>query len=356
MKRSSKRAWLRGIVVVVLLAVVAVAWWQYWPPGGTGPQEPNAADANTGKRQGDRPGPGPSTQADANTAAGAGATTRPLAPANGEILKLQKLRAAEVMKMVGKGNQLVAAKKLAEGRAELSKALLSGKLPPATEQSVRETLTELAGRMIFSRDVFDGDPYVGQYTFQTGEVLMKVERKLKLHVPTQILLKVNGVRDARSIRAGQTIKVVHGPFHAVVSKGKFTMDIYLRREGCPPAYVRRLKVGLGKNGTTPVGLWRVGLGRKLIRAPWNPPPNSPVKRSIAWGEPDYPLGKMGYWLGLAGIDQTTRMHEGYGIHGTNDPSSIGRAESLGCIRLADADIELVFFLLYEKWSTVRVRA
>jgi lipoprotein-anchoring transpeptidase ErfK/SrfK len=43
----------------------------------------------------------------------------------------------------------------------------------------------------------------------------------------------------------------------------------------------------------------------------------------------------------------------YGIHSTNDPASIGKEGSLGCIRLNDVDIELVFSLLYEKWSTVR---
>ena len=344
MRASSRRNLVRLLLVVVLLAVVAVLAWHFWPHLKGGPREPNVPDANAAD----------ANAADANTAGAGDATTHPAPAPNGEVLKLRKLSAAQAIAAAEKGSRLLAAKKLAEGRAELSKAVLSGALPPATETAARKTLADLAEKMIFSREIFDGDPYAMQYTFKTREVLAKVERKLKLHVPTQMLLKVNGIRDARSIRAGQTLKVILGPFHAIVDKSRFTMDLYLQREGNPPAFVRRLRVGVGKDGTTPVGLWRVGLGKKLVRAPWNPPPNSPIRKSIAWGQPDYPLGKMGYWLGLEGIGANTRMHEGYGIHGTNVPESIGRAESLGCIRLADSDIELVFSLLYEKWSTVRV--
>jgi lipoprotein-anchoring transpeptidase ErfK/SrfK len=43
------------------------------------------------------------------------------------------------------------------------------------------------------------------------------------------------------------------------------------------------------------------------------------------------------WLGLS--------LKGYGIHGTNVPSSIGRAASHGCIRLRNRDIELLFAML-----------
>lgn len=47
-----------------------------------------------------------------------------------------------------------------------------------------------------------------------------------------------------------------------------------------------------------------------------------------------PLGSR--WLGLD--------KEHYGIHGTNDPASIGRAASQGCIRMAQTDVEELFTL------------
>ncbi len=351
MKPGTKRSLVRWLLAAVLVVLVVVVAWRFLPERQVPPGDANVPDANVPDANAVD-----ANAADANTATAPGAgATRPAPPADWEVLKLRKLSAAEALAAVQKGNQLLAGKKLAEGRAELSKAVLSDALPPANAAAARKTLTELADKMLFSRRVFDGDAYAMQYSFQPREVLAKVERKLRLHVPTQILMKINGIRDARSIRAGQTLKVILGPFHAVVCKGDFTMDVYLHREGGEPVFVKRMRVGLGKDGTTPLGLWRVGLGRKLVRAPWNPPPNSPIRRSIAWGQPDYPLGRRGYWLGLEGIDEETRMHTGYGLHGTDDAASIGREESLGCIRLADEDIELVFSLLYEKWSTVRVR-
>jgi len=350
MKNRTKR-WINVAVFLVLLGLLV--WW-VWPKDKTTPPGPTGPDANA---------PGQLAGHDANAAGARDANapqsaTRPTtreAPANEAVLALRKLSQAEALQAAARGRQLVADGKLAEGRAELSRALLSEKLPADQQAALRTTLGELADKMLFSSRIFDGDPYATQYTFQSREVLARVEVKLRLHVPTQTLLAVNRIGDPRTIRAGQTLKMILGPFHAIVAKGGFTMDLYLSRPPNPPVYVRRLRVGLGKDGSTPIGLWRVALGKKRDRAPWYPPPNSPVRRSIQWGQPDYPLGKRGYWIGLEGLDANTRMHTGYGIHGTNDPASIGRAESLGCIRLADADIEQVFSLLYEKWSTVEVR-
>ena len=48
--------------------------------------------------------------------------------------------------------------------------------------------------------------------------------------------------------------------------------------------------------------------------------------------PQNPLGTR--WIGL--------NQKGYGIHGTDQPSSIGYARSHGCIRLRNADVERLF--------------
>jgi lipoprotein-anchoring transpeptidase ErfK/SrfK len=54
-------------------------------------------------------------------------------------------------------------------------------------------------------------------------------------------------------------------------------------------------------------------------------------RTVAPG-PANPLGTR--WLGLS--------HKGYGIHGTNVPSSIGKNASHGCIRMRNRDVEQLF--------------
>ncbi len=257
-----------------------------------------------------------------------------------------------------RGMELVEKGDAVRGRVPLSAALLSGELDQQRATAARKKLTDLADKIVFSRKIYDGDPYVEQYFIQPGETLAGkngVVRRKNLRVPALFILKINGISDARNIRAGQALKLIKGPVHAVIDKSKFTMDLYLHREGLPKIYVKRLSVGVGKNGTTPAGLWRVELGSKMKFAPWNPPATSEHTRAIKWGDPDYPLGKMGYWIGLEGIDENTRNHNGYGIHGTDEPESVGKAQSLGCIRLLDKDIDLVYSMLYEKWSTVLIK-
>ena len=53
--------------------------------------------------------------------------------------------------------------------------------------------------------------------------------------------------------------------------------------------------------------------------------------------PRNPVGTR--WMGLS--------KHGYGIHGTNEPNSIGKSASHGCIRMAKADLEELYPLVAE---------
>lgn len=92
---------------------------------------------------------------------------------------------------------------------------------------------------------------------------------------------------------------------------------------------------------TPVGEFRVSW--KDARPAWHPP--DWLKKEKGWPRdysvppgPDNPLGTR--WIGIwrPGV-------EGYGIHGTNDPASIGNLVSLGCIRMRNSDVEELFDLV-----------
>ncbi len=61
--------------------------------------------------------------------------------------------------------------------------------------------------------------------------------------------------------------------------------------------------------------------------------------------PDNPVGTR--WMGLS--------KPGYGIHGTNQPKSIGKAASHGCIRMGKADLE-EFYAMVAVGDTVRLIA
>ncbi len=84
-------------------------------------------------------------------------------------------------------------------------------------------------------------------------------------------------------------------------------------------------VAVGKPSTpSPVGTFTIE--RRVMN-----PTYSHDGRTVAPG-PNNPVGTR--WMGLS-------VH-GYGIHGTNVPSSIGKAASHGCIRMAKADLEELY--------------
>lgn len=81
---------------------------------------------------------------------------------------------------------------------------------------------------------------------------------------------------------------------------------------------------------------------KVVNRVTNPTYYHPGK-VIAAGAAN-PLGNR--WIGLS--------QKGYGIHGTNEPKSIGKAASHGCIRMAKKDLEELFEIV-RPGDTVEIR-
>jgi LysM repeat protein len=234
-------------------------------------------------------------------------------------------------------------------RTILNDALLSGKLSPADTETAKKTIAEINQTVVFGPKRFADDPFGGTYSVQSGDLLQKIATKFD--ITWEALGRLNGISDPRKLRAGQTIKVIHGPFNAVVSKSKFMMDIYLG----PPLekgsmYVTSYPVGLGKDDSTPTGAWLVEAGKKIKNPTYYSPRGEGI---IDADDPKNPLGER--WVGLTGIDGHAIGKASYGIHGTIDESSIGKMESMGCIRMHNADVEWVFDLMVEGKSIVVVK-
>jgi lipoprotein-anchoring transpeptidase ErfK/SrfK len=85
-------------------------------------------------------------------------------------------------------------------------------------------------------------------------------------------------------------------------------------------------------------------GRFTINARVSNPTYSHRGKVVAPG-PKNPVGSR--WMGLS--------VKGYGIHGTNEPGSIGKAASHGCIRMGKADLEELFAQV-EVGDAVEIRA
>ncbi|NQT02706.1 MAG: L,D-transpeptidase family protein [Planctomycetes bacterium] len=209
---------------------------------------------------------------------------------------------------------------------------------------VKDLLSDLADKWLFSKTIYPDDKLCGSYKVKPREILETIARRYK--VPWEILLKVNKIIRPEALRAGETIKVVNGPFHLKVYRSTFRMDLYLQDK----TFVKSFRVGLGKAGhETPTGLWRVKSNGKLIKPPW---PDPDTGKMYYPEDPDYPLGSR--WIGLDGLEGNAKGRTGFGIHGTKDPEQIGKADSRGCIRMYNGEVILVYNLLVPGISTVRV--
>jgi LysM repeat protein len=234
-----------------------------------------------------------------------------------------------------------------ERREALSRKLAGG-LEPAEAQAVRDELTRINEHLVFSPQIVRGDPFSVSYTIQSGDALSRVVRRMGVNVEWIFIQRINRIPSPEKIHVGQRIKLITGPFHAVVDKSDFRLDLYLG-EGSERVYVRSFKVGLGEFNSTPEGVFRVKPRSKTANPGWvNPRTRERFKRD----DPANPIGE--YWLGLEPTDQGLAELTSYGIHGTIDPGSIGKQRSMGCIRLLPDDVELVYGTLAEGVSTVQV--
>jgi len=209
---------------------------------------------------------------------------------------------------------------------------------------VKDQLSELAKKWLFSKTIFPDDELCGSYLVKSGDLLSTIGKRYK--VPWEILKEINQISRPEALQAGAQIKVINGPFHAKVYLSTFTMDLYLQDE----TFVRSFRVGLGKEGReTPTGRWRVEADRKLIKPIWT---DRETGKTYYPEDPDYPLGSR--WIGLEGLKGDAKGREGFGIHGTKDPEQIGTADSRGCIRLENGDVIRVYNLLEPVISVVDV--
>ncbi len=208
---------------------------------------------------------------------------------------------------------------------------------------IKKQLSALADTWLFSRKIYPQDQLCESYVVKRGDRLREIGRRFQ--VPYEMIMRLNGIDKPEHLQANVPIKVVHGPFHAIVYRSTFTMDVYLQN-----TFVSSFKVGLGRPGhETPLGLWRVKSDGKLISPTWTDPDTG---KTYEAEDPDYPLGSR--WIGLEGLQGPAKGRVGFAIHGTKDPQEIGTAKSRGCIRLHNGNAVLVYDLMEPGVSCVKV--
>jgi LysM repeat protein len=251
---------------------------------------------------------------------------------------------SQVTELIAEAMELLSTKppKIIEARDRLNEVL---PMPMSARQQavVKKQLSELADKWLFNRVVFPQDRLCGTYEVQRGDQLRRTGTRFK--VPYEIVMQINKIARPEALQAGETIKIINGPFHVRVYRSTFTMDLYLQN-----TFVRSFPVGLGKpTMETPTGLWSVKSDGKLISPTWTDPISG---KTYEPQDADYPLGSR--WIGLEGLKGEALGRTGFAIHGTRNPEEIGTAGSQGCIRLLNGDAILVYNLLVPKYSRVEV--
>jgi len=92
--------------------------------------------------------------------------------------------------------------------------------------------------------------------------------------------------------------------------------------------VKTYPIAVGKAAAqTPTGSFSII--NKAVNPTWHPSSRNPVPPG-----PANPLGKR--WMGF---------YSGYGIHGNNDPGSVGKSISKGCIRMYNYDVSVLYSIV-----------
>jgi hypothetical protein len=233
-------------------------------------------------------------------------------------------------------------------RAELTRLLDSNALSAAERTQAYTGINTLATALFFSPNIVPGDISSQSYVVKKGDSFARITNREKLAIDWRFIQRINQIASEKALRADMRLKLAHGPFDGEVIKADYRFNIYAGT-GSERVMVASFPCGVGTNDSTPVGTFKVRTGSKLIDPEWSNPRTGEKFKS---NDPKNPIGER--WIGLQGTTPETAKFTGYGIHGTVEPQSIGKQMSMGCVRLGDAEVQVVYELIGES-STIVIR-
>ena len=151
-------------------------------------------------------------------------------------------------------------RKFAEALLALSSLYNDPNLPPLPAEQKKQLddlLGKLAGTVIYSRQHFLEKPYV----VQPGDTLDKIAQQCR--IPWQLLGRINGLLSPngdvndneskdRPLPVGSEMKVLHGPFEAVVNLSRHELTLMLDGR-----YAGRFPIGVGRDQANLEGVYTV---------------------------------------------------------------------------------------------------
>ena len=169
--------------------------------------------------------------------------------------------------------------------------------------------------------------FITNHVVHSGEILNAIARKYKTTADS--ILFVNKLNNDR-IRINQRLRIDLSSYLIDVSIPEFKLRLYRIWDG-QTNFFKSYSCGTGKNDNTPRGDFIINLKQK--EPVWYKDNSKP----IPYGDPENALGTR--WMAISS--------PGFGIHGTWEPDTVGKASSAGCVRLRNEDVEELYSLVKE---------
>ncbi len=205
---------------------------------------------------------------------------------------------------------------LGEAHLALSKFYLHPRLTDDENRQLLGLLDQVAGTVVYSRQHY----LEPAYRVQPGDTLERIATIY--NVSAELLAKINGIRDPQNLAPGMELKVVRGPFDAVVDVNRYQLIVLLQDR-----YAGRFPIGIGRDQPLADGSF-------IVRDKKANPTYYGADRVIAAGDPANPYG-----------DRMLDLGGRLAIHGTDNAQSIGRSDGRGAISLGARDIHDVYDIL-----------
>ncbi len=211
----------------------------------------------------------------------------------------------------------------AENDVEKARGLYYQMIDSATEfelvSKAKDRLTEINSERLWSPIL---DEFCELYTVQKGDAPVKIGQRYK--TTAWFIEEANKV-NRRNLRPGRRLKVPKEPFRVVVDKKNCRLDL-VTDSG---RFIKWYKVGVGEQSyKTPAGEYEII--NKQVDPTWFRPQGGVIQP----GDPENALGSR--WMGIG---------SSLGIHGTNEPDTIGFQKSAGCIRMFNHEVEELYKLI-----------
>ena len=158
------------------------------------------------------------------------------------------------------------------------------------------------------------------YKVKPGDNLFTIAKKFGTTVD---LIKKSNNLESSAIYPEQRLKIPRAKFSILIDRSDNTLTLE-----ADDKFLKKYLISTGKNNSTPLGEFKIV--SKLMDPVWYF-----QGKAISPQSPSNILGSR--WLGLS--------VEGYGIHGTSDPETLGKQITRGCIRMLNEDVEELYSIV-----------